>query len=547
MRFARCFFVCLSGLLLTAGVRAAEAGQTPPVQQPATMQQPATVQRPAATMLPGESDGPALPLSIDEAVALGLKNNLGLEIERLNPQIQDEAIAQARAPYLPTLQASFGKSGSTFEPQDFTQGEDIITSSGLTSSFSFLQPSLPLLNTNIQAQVVGGRTSTTVPGARFNPDLSSRLSLQATQPLWRDLVINPVKTRVEQAVISRQIADITLRERVVGTERNVRQAYWQLVGAIERLNVARQNLDLSNEQLRANRVRVEVGTMAPIDIIAAQAEVAGNEEAVITAEAGIRSAEDQLRTLIFDPNSTEFWSARIQPTNEPQLQPLEVNLNAAITAALESRTDIVRARKNLQISDLDVKLAKNDVSPDISLNASVNANGSGGTRFTYLPGTFLLDPDNPPLDRSFGSALGDAFGFAYPQWNVNVSYAYPLGKQVEKATRARVTLQRRQADSQLKQLELGITQQVRQTARNVNTNYQRVQTTRVARELAEQRLAAQQKRFDVGLSTLFELTQAQRDVVLQRNNELNAIIDYNQSLVDFQLVQVAPLGGGGGF
>jgi outer membrane protein TolC len=93
-------------------------------------------------------------------------------------------------------------------------------------------------------------------------------------------------------------------------------------------------------------------------------------------------------------------------------------------------------------------------------------------------------------------------------------------------------------------MEMGITQQVRQAARNVNTNYQRVQTTRVARELAEQRLGAQNKRFEVGLSTLFELTQAQRDVVLQRNNELNAIIDYNQSLVDFQLVQVAPLGGG---
>src|SRR5690349_5834679 len=195
MRFARYFFVCLSGLLLTAGAQAAEAGQ---VQAPPA-QPPATAERPAPALMPGESDGPARPLSIDEAVALALKNNLGLEIQRLNPQIEDELIAQARAPYPPTLQAAFGKSGSTFEPQDFTQGENIVTSSGLTSSFSFLQPSLPWLNTNIQAQIVGGRTTTTQPGARFNPDLSSRLSLQASQPLWRDLLINPVKTRIEQA------------------------------------------------------------------------------------------------------------------------------------------------------------------------------------------------------------------------------------------------------------------------------------------------------------------------------------------------------------
>jgi outer membrane protein TolC len=288
-----------------------------------------------------------------------------------------------------------------------------------------------------------------------------------------------------------------------------------------------------------------VGTMAPIDIIAAQAEVASNREAVITAQANIRAQEDNLRTLIMDPNAPDFWTMRIEPTNEPQLQPMEVDLEAAIKTALESRTDIINARKNLQISDLSLKLAKNDISPDISLNASVNATGSGGTRFTYLPGTSDLDPNNPPVERSFSAALGDAFGFTYPQWNVNVSYAYPIGKEAAQANHARATIQRRQADTNLKQLEMGIVQQVRQAARNVNSSFQRVQTTRVARELAEQRLDAQRKRFDVGLSTLFELTQAQRDVVLQRNNELNAIIDYNQSLVDFQLVQVAPLGGGG--
>src|SRR5688500_4817381 len=132
MRFARYFFVCVSGLLLSAAAQAAEAGQ---------VQTPPTQPRPAAAPMPGESDGPARALSIDEAVELALRNNLGLQIERLNPQIEEELIAQARAPYLPTLQAAFGKSGSTFEPQDFTQGEDIVTSSGLTSSFSFLQPS----------------------------------------------------------------------------------------------------------------------------------------------------------------------------------------------------------------------------------------------------------------------------------------------------------------------------------------------------------------------------------------------------------------------
>ena len=531
MRFARYSFVCLTGLLLTASVQATEAGQQTPPPPPA-----------AATMQAAEPAGPVRQLSIDEAVELALRNNLGLEIERLNPQIEQEAIAQARAPYLPTIIADFGRGGSTNEPQDFTQGDDVFSAGSLSGALTVNQPSLPWLNTQIRATWSNFRTTTEQPGAGANPGLRSSFGLNAVQPLWRDLFINPVKTQIEQAVISRQIADISLRQRVVGTERTVRQAYWQLVGAIERLDVARQNLDLSNEQLRANRVRVEVGTMAPIDIIAAQAEVAGNEEAVITAQAQIRSAEDQLRTLIFDPNSPDFWNMRIEPTNEPLLVPLDVNLEAAVRTALESRTDIVSARKQLQVSDLNVKLARNQTLPDISLNANIEAAGRAGTRFRYEAGN-----PNPigSLERPFTGALGDAFSFTYPSWTFGITYAYPIGKEAAEANHARATLQRQQADSQLKQLEMGITQQVRQAARNVETNYQRVQTTRVARELAEERYAAEQKRFDVGLSTQFQLTQVQRDVVAQRNAELNAIIDYNQSLVDFQLVQVAPLGGGG--
>ena len=527
MRFARYSFVCLSGLLLTAPVQAAEAGQqTPP---------PA-----AATMQATEPEGPVRQLSIDEAVELALRNNLGLEIERLNPQIEQESIAQARAAYLPTLQASFGKNGATIEPQDFTQGSAAYKNAGLSSTFAIQQQSLPITNTSFTAQWSSSRSTTERLGPAFNPSLASSVFLQASQPLWRDLFINPVKTQIEQAVISRQIADMTLRQRVVGTERQVRQAYWTLVGAIERLDVARQNLDLSNEQLRANRVRVEVGTMAPIDIIAAQAEVAGNEEAVITAEAAIRTAEDQLRTLIFSPDSPDFWTARIQPTNEPELKPMDVNVDGAVRAALENRTDIVNARRQLQVSDLNLKLTKNQTLPDISLDAQIRAQGSGGTRFFYVPGTTEVENQ---VDRSYRDAISDAFGFAFPQWSFGLTYTYPIGKEAAQANHARATLQRQQADTQMQQLQMGIVQQVRQAARNVQTNYQRVQTTRLARELAEERYAAETKRFDVGLSTLFQLTQTQRDVVLQRNNELNAVIDYNQALVDFQLVQVAPLGG----
>lgn len=527
MRLVRYTLVYLCGLLFAAVTPVSARQQTPP--------------SPAAVTPQAEPAGPVRTLSIDEAVALALRNNLGLQVERINPQIENELIAGARSAYMPTLRATFGAGASTVEPQDFTEGSEVYSNDSVSSELTFSQQSLPWANTNVQATWLSSRGTTGRAGAAFNPSLSSRFSVSASQPLWRNLFINPVKVNIQQAVLSRQIADINLRQRVVGTERNVRQAYWNLVGAIERLKVARQNLELSQTQLRNNRVRVEVGTMAPIDIVAAEAEVAGNEEAVIVAEADIRTREDQLRTLIFDPGTPDFWTARIQPTNEPVLQPMDVNAEAAIQAALEARTDIVAQRRQLQIADLNLKLAKNQTLPDVSLSAQASATGSGGTRFFFNPD---LQEVRPRIERSFSDALSDAFGFAYPRWSVGVSYAYPIGKEAAEATYARTRLQRQQQDAQIKSLEMSIVQQVRQAARAVQSNFKRVQSTRVARELAERRLEAQMKRFDVGLSTIFELTQAQRDVVIQRNSELNAIIAYNQALVDFQLVQVAPLGGG---
>jgi outer membrane protein TolC len=495
---------------------------------------------PPPVQVPAAPTGPVRTLSIDEAVELALRNNLGLQIERLNPQIEDELIAGARAAFVPTLSSSLRSSGSVTQPRDFTEGDDPFSTDAISSSLTFTQNSLPWTNGFFQASWSGSRQTTDVFAPRFNPNLNSSFSLTAQQPLLRNFLVNPVKNQIQQAVIARQIADITLRQRVVATERQVRQAYWNLVGAIERLNVARQNLDLSNDQLRANRVRVEVGTMAPIDIIAAQAEVAGNEEAVITAEAAIRANEDILRTLILDPATPDFWTVRIEPANRPVLQAMQVDADAAIKAALEARTDIVTARRQLQATDLNLKLSKNQTLPDVNLQANLQGSASGGTIISYVFGT---ETETGRSIRNFGQTLGDVFRFAYPTWSVGVNFSYPIGKAAAEANHARATLQRRQFDAQLRQLELQIVQQVRGAARNVSSNYQRVQSTKLARELAEQRLEAQKKRFDVGLSTLFELTQAQRDVVLQRNNELNAVIAYNQSLVDFQLVQVAPIGG----
>jgi outer membrane protein TolC len=138
------------------------------------------------------------------------------------------------------------------------------------------------------------------------------------------------------------------------------------------------------------------------------------------------------------------------------------------------------------------------------------------------------------------------FGFQFPSWTVGVTFGYPIGRSAAEAGLARSRLQTQQGRTALQNQELQVTTAVREAGRQVNTNLKRVQATQVARQLAEQRLAAEQKKFNVGMSTTFIVFQAQRELTNARNNELRAIIDYNRSIVDFEAIQEIPLSGGGG-
>jgi outer membrane protein TolC len=358
--------------------------------------------------------------------------------------------------------------------------------------------------------------------------------------LLRNFRIDTFRNQLLQAQNQRSVADIQLRQRITQTSRNVRAAYFDLVGSIAGLDVAQQSLDLARQSLKNNQTRVEVGTMAQIDLVAAEAEVASNEENVIVAQAAIQTAEDRLRALIMNPSQPDFWNALFNPTDQPQLAPNNVDVDAAIKNALANRTDILQAKKGLDSTDIGIKFAGDQKLPAVDLQARYGVTGVGGTQFLYDQETF------PPTvlsstQRSFGDVLRDVFGNNFRSWSFQVNFSYPLGTSTADAALAQSRLQRQQQVTSLRDLELQVATQVREAGRSVNTNLKRVEATKKARELAERRLEAEEKRFTVGLSSTFELVQAQRDLARARQLELNATIDYNRSLVDFESVQVAPV------
>jgi outer membrane protein TolC len=483
-------------------------------------------------------------LSVDDAVKLALEQNLGILIERINPRIQDIAIAQSRSLWAPTLTSDLtNTSRDNPVTNQFAGGQNKVTTSSFSSSFGVTQ----LLPTGANYSVAwdNQRQTSTSFFNTYDPQLFSTLTFNATQPLLRNFKIDNVRQQLAIGQKNRDASDLQLQSTIVSTTRNVKNAYWELAYQIASLNAAQQSLDLAKRVLGDNEKRVQIGTMAPIDIVEAQSEVARNEESVIIAEASIERAEDNLRALIFDPAAPDFWTTSIEPSDTAPFQAQTVNAGTAVQRALQNRTDLKQSRNGLERNDIGIQYLRNQVLPEVNAIATYGMTGAGGVRFSQVDLSQLVGGSIPTRtvlsQRGFGSVLGDVFGAALPTWTFGITVGYPLGTSTSEANLARARLEYSQAQTQMKHLEVQIATQVRDLARQVQTNQKRVDTTRVARELAERRLEAAEKKFAAGIETGFFVFQAQRDLSQARTNEVRAISDYNKSLVDFEAVQEAPL------
>jgi outer membrane protein TolC len=485
-------------------------------------------------------------LTVEEAVRLALENNLGIQIARFDPRVQDLSIAQAQAGWAPALTNTF-QTTSTDSPNNsfLSGGQGLKTSDDRFVNNSGIQQNLKW-GGNYSLGLDNSRLRTNNSFSTFSPQIRSSLAFSVSQPLLRNFSIDSLRQQLQVSLKNRDISDVQLRQTLATTLRSVRNAYWNLAYAAASLQVQRQSFDLARESLRNTRARVEIGTTPPIDIVEAEAEVALREESVILAEAQIATAEDSLRALVYDPTMPDFWTIRIEAVDLPPFQPTPVDVDAATRNALERRTDVQQSKKSLEISDVNIKYLRNQTLPDITAGLDYGLSGLGGTQLQrglgpFGPGTGAVTGE---AQRGFGSVLGDVFKNDFPNWTASLNITYPIGVTSAEVNLARTRLQYSQAQAQLRNQELQVATQVREQGRQVLTNQKRVETTRSSRSLNERRLDAEQRKFAAGTSTSFFVFQAQRDLAQARNNELRAILDYNQSVVDLETVQEVPLTGG---
>ena len=277
----------------------------------------------------------------------------------------------------------------------------------------------------------------------------------------------------------------------------------------------------------------------------AQAEAATRRQNLAAAEATLQTAELALKRYIVSGTDDPLWRQTLRPVDLPSLQPADTDVEGAVRKALTDRTDITAARKNLDSSDVSIRYLKNQSLPALDLNASYGAQGLGGTAIVRT-GPFGNQVVSEVIPGGYSDALGLLRGREYPTWNFNVTMAYPIGGSQAESQHARARVQRSQAETRLRALEIQIAAEVANAALTVQSNIKRVEAATAARGLAQKRLEAEQSRFEVGLSTNFFVVQAQRDLRDAANTELRALADYRKSLVNFERAQQAPAGGGGG-
>jgi outer membrane protein len=487
--------------------------------------------------VPAPAAGTRVPLTLEEAVARSLERNLDIAVERLNPRTFDFSLSALNATYRPTFNSTVASRSATSFTTSQTAGGDLLITDTSTGNVGASQNikwgggSFAILFNN-------NRIENSNLFATRNPTLNSNVSASYVQPLLRGFRTDTTRSQLIITKLNQEISELSLRGTVAITLASVRNAYWDLVYAIQAVDVAERSLALATKLVEDNRSRVEVGTMAPIDVIQAQAEEATRRQTVAQARATYRTAELALKRLIVNGTEDPFWTASIDPVDRPSFSPTAPDVEGAVKHALDIRTDLQQSRRTLRSNDVTLRNLVDQQLPALDFTASYGLAGIGGTQFIRSGG--LGSPVTGTINSGYATALNTMFDRVAPTWNFAMTFSYPIGTSAADANAARARLQQQQTLAQTKQLELQIATEVTNAALQIQSTMERYQAAAVARELADKRLEAEQSKFEVGMSTNFFVVQAQRDLSDAQNAELRALLDYRKAQVDFDRVQESP-------
>jgi outer membrane protein len=542
MKSLRVFF---AGLLL-AGCMAPVLGQDT-ATQPAPSVQGDTVQLPESYVERTRKTGAVLDLGLKDAIRLALTNNLEIAIEDFNEDVNRQRIIGTRGFYDPRLSFTIGYRSSespTTNILDASSGSEVKTSNAFT------------LNTQLNQNVPGGgaltlnfnndRQASNQFGSFVNPSFGSSFGARFDQPLWRGFLQTRTEHDLKLYNLDTKISDTQFQDKVSSIVQRVQNQYWDLVFAIENHETRRQSMELAIVQHRNNQKRVEIGVMAPIEITKSQAAVASREQEMIQSEVRIIEAQNGLKALLApDPKAT-IWSLSVLPQDRPSEQQVAISLDEAIDRALERRPELEQVRLQMQKNEVDREFYHNLGKPSFMLTGQLSSIGTAGrvlgrqmidTDGDGIPDTEVGPPipvPDAPFYGNFGKSMTSAFEFDYLNYGVFLTVEIPVRNRTNEAEMAQVGINERRLNSQMKNGQQTVIVDVRNAYEGMQTQLKSLEAARVSRQLSEEQLAGENKRFEAGLSTNFEVLDYQQQLAEARVRELQALINLEKALTALQ-------------
>jgi outer membrane protein TolC len=502
-----------------------------------------------------------VPLALAEAIALALANNKDINASRIDVEMANFDVSAARGAYDPRLQGEIDYQRSTTPTASLIGGANgTTTTSGITGDVRVTGNS-PLLGGTYALDFTAARSTTNNLFTSLNPQYPSSLTATYTQPLWRGLRFDDTRRQIAVARRNVTLSDTQFRQRVIDIITRVQQTYWDLVFALRNLQVQIDAVKQARLQFESNRRQVVQGTLAPIDVVAAQTQVATFEQNVYSAQEAVTRAENALKSLMLPDRRAVLWSRAILPTSPVTLEPPRIPLDQAVTTALANRPEVEQVATNAEINRINTRFFRDQTKPQLDLVASYSAAGLAGTqlqrgdnpftagnaaiieRLNQLSTTAGLPPIEIPttttgvpgfLVGGVGQSFANLFGFNFPTTRVGIAFSIPVGNRTAEANLGRSLAQGRRIDNQRQQVEQQIEEDVRNTLQAIRSAEARLAAAAAARDSAAQTFASEQRRFDSGLSTVFLVLQRQTELVAARGRELQAQTDLNKAIADLQ-------------
>jgi len=499
------------------------------------------------------------PLMLREAIIMALANNKDIEVARDNVKIAEFDLLTVRGAYDPRFSTqSYYEKIKTPAASFLSGATGAVETADLTGT-ARLEGLAPKFGGNYRLDFSSARQTSNSTFSALNPLYPTALTFSYTQPLVRGLRFDLPRRQIEVAKKNLSLTDAQFRQRAIEVITSVQRAYWDLVFSLRNLQIQRDSLTEARAQLEHNRRMVADGSLAPIDIVAAETQVANFEQAEFSALDDVNRNENNLKNLIAENQQSKLWNASVIPTDDVNLTLPPVSLPDAMKAAIENRPELKQADVAREINELDQKLYRDQTKPEIDLVGSYGVVGTAGT-LTSTVSPFSLATNQlitqvnllsvlaglqplpvpatttfpPNLVGGYGQSLANLGSNQFNNFRFGVSISLPLHNRTAEGQLGHALVEGRRIATQREQLEQLIQVEVRNALQAMSTGEARLRSAAIGRETAEQQYDSEKRKLDAGQSTVFLVLERQTALATARGNELRAQTDLNKAIAELQ-------------